>query len=212
MPHGARRRMVRTRFHMKTGPRPAGSSACKPAQTLGRGAAADIDPRFRGFEMWGSGGTGGLYNVQNSTPNAVLGRAESRWPEQARPDNPSFGGMAILLRELLDGTTISKWNWLTESTNTVMSPPGSLEQRPSLIPPPGDILATGAKRSSGARRLTMRFVSTQPRFPPRTASIRRCTIGNTASPSRGRMSGTTSRRTRAFSSATKCRRRRHRTS
>ena len=40
---------------------------------IGRGLALDVDPRFRGYEMWASGGTGGMYTAQRSTPNAVLG-------------------------------------------------------------------------------------------------------------------------------------------
>ena len=40
---------------------------------IGRGLALDVDPRYRGYEMWGSGPTGGMYTAQLSTPNSVLG-------------------------------------------------------------------------------------------------------------------------------------------
>ena len=43
------------------------------AGDIGRGLALDIDPRYRGYEMWGSGPTGGMYTAQLSTPNALLG-------------------------------------------------------------------------------------------------------------------------------------------
>ncbi len=92
---------------------------------IGRGVAADIDPRFRGFEMWASGGTGGLYNAQQSVPNAVLGpRALQVVPSKPGPINHVVWWTGDLLRELLDGTTISKWNWDTNSVNTILSPSG----------------------------------------------------------------------------------------
>ncbi|HKC88619.1 MAG TPA: rhamnogalacturonan lyase, partial [Blastocatellia bacterium] len=40
---------------------------------IGRGLALDVDPRYRGYEMWASGNTGGMYTAQLFTPNAVLG-------------------------------------------------------------------------------------------------------------------------------------------
>ena len=63
---------------------------------VGRGLAADIDPRYKGLECWAS--TGDLYNCKGYR---IGGR-------------PSQCNMAIwwdddLLRELLDGTTIQKY-------------------------------------------------------------------------------------------------------
>ncbi len=65
---------------------------------VGRGMAADIDPRHPGYEMWG--GTRNLFNAKG---------------EDIGP-RPNSQNMAIwwdgdLLRELLDGVTISKWDY-----------------------------------------------------------------------------------------------------
>ncbi len=91
---------------------------------IGRGLALDVDPRYRGYEMWGSGPTGGMYTAQQSTPNSVLGPRGV----QISPAKPSinFGVWwdGDLLRELLDGTTISKWNWLAGNTTALLAPPG----------------------------------------------------------------------------------------
>lgn len=67
-------------------------------QDVGRGMAADIDPRHRGAELWG--GSGGLRNVRGER----IGNA---------PRSVNFGIWwdGDLLRELLDGVTITKWDW-----------------------------------------------------------------------------------------------------
>jgi rhamnogalacturonan endolyase len=64
---------------------------------VGRGLAADIDPRYKGLECWAS--QGDLYNCRGMRIGA----------------KPSSCNMAIwwdgdLLRELLDGTSIEKYN------------------------------------------------------------------------------------------------------
>ena len=91
---------------------------------IGRGVAADVDPRFRGYEFWGSGGTGGMYNVQNVTANALLGPRAV----QVAPGKPSIN-FAVwwdgdLLRELLDGISIRKWDWNAGAEVPVLEPPG----------------------------------------------------------------------------------------
>jgi autotransporter-associated beta strand protein len=92
---------------------------------IGRGVAADIDPRFRGYEAWGSGSTGGLYNAQLWVPNPVLGpRALPVSASKPSQINHVVWWTGDLLRELLDGNTISKWNWNTDSVDTVFSPDG----------------------------------------------------------------------------------------
>jgi rhamnogalacturonan endolyase len=78
---------------------------------VGRGLAADIDPRHKGYEMWAS--RGGLYNAKG---------------EQIGTTKPSIN-FAIwwdgdLSRELLDGTTIQKWEYLTSTRTTLLSPAG----------------------------------------------------------------------------------------
>jgi autotransporter-associated beta strand protein len=91
---------------------------------IGRGLALDVDPRYRGYEMWASGSTGGMYTAQLFTPNAVLG---SRGVEIAS-GKPSinFGVWwdGDLLRELLDGTAITKWDWLAGNTTGLLSDSG----------------------------------------------------------------------------------------
>ena len=68
---------------------------------VGRGLAMDIDPRHKGYECWASGeGLGGLYSCK--------GRKIS----DAKPRSCNMGVWwdGDLLREILDGTTISKWD------------------------------------------------------------------------------------------------------
>jgi rhamnogalacturonan endolyase len=69
-----------------------------PGADVKAGLAADIDPRYKGYELWG--GPGGLRMVQG---------------EQIGPA-PRSTRFAIwwdgdLLRELLNGGTVTKWNW-----------------------------------------------------------------------------------------------------
>ncbi len=79
------------------------------APDVGRGCAVDLDPRYPGAEMWGSGGprVRGLYNVKG---------------EKISERNPSSCNFAVwwdgdLLRELLNSNRIDKWNW-TDGTET----------------------------------------------------------------------------------------------
>ena len=76
---------------------------------VGRGIALDIDPRYLGAESWSS--RGGLY-AANGTQIST-----------ARPGPMNFGVWwdGDLLRENLDGTTISKWNWLTSTSSTLLA-------------------------------------------------------------------------------------------
>jgi len=69
-----------------------------PGVDVTAGLAADVDPRHRGYEAWG--GPGGLRDARGQE----IGPA------------PRSTGWAIwwdgdLLRELLSGGTIAKWNW-----------------------------------------------------------------------------------------------------
>lgn len=90
--------------------KPDGSEA---SPDVGRGVAFDIDPRHPGAEMWGSGGPllRGIYNVKG-------GKISEK--------NPSSCNFAVwwdgdLLRELLNGNAISKWDWQTETTNPLFT-------------------------------------------------------------------------------------------
>ncbi|WP_266366994.1 rhamnogalacturonan lyase family protein [Tellurirhabdus rosea] len=79
---------------------------------VGRGIAADIDPRYRGAEAWGS--VGGLYSAKGEL---IPGSKPSQM-------NFAIWWDADLTRELLDRTTISKWNWTTGRAETLLSPEG----------------------------------------------------------------------------------------
>jgi autotransporter-associated beta strand protein len=91
---------------------------------IGRGLALDVDPRYRGYEMWGSGPTGGMYTAQLSTPNSVLGPRGVAISSAKPSINFGVWWDGDLLRELLDGTTVSKWNWLAGNTSPLLAPAG----------------------------------------------------------------------------------------
>lgn len=81
------------------------------AQDVGRGLAADIDPRHPGMEVWGS--RNGLFTSTGQELSAKPG-----------PTNFAIWWDGDLLRELLDGTTISKWNYQAGTISTLFSPSG----------------------------------------------------------------------------------------
>ncbi|ATC63455.1 hypothetical protein CMV30_05525 [Nibricoccus aquaticus] len=80
---------------------------------IGRGVAGDIDPRYLGYEMWAS--RGGLMAANGTQISA------------SRPGQMNFMSWwdGDLLREILDGTTISKWNWTTNNSTTLLSATGA---------------------------------------------------------------------------------------
>lgn len=76
---------------------------------VGRGMAADIDPRYPGYELWGSRG-GNVYDskgvsIGTSMPSMNFGI----WWD------------GDLSRELLDGTRLDKWNTATNSTSRLFT-------------------------------------------------------------------------------------------
>jgi len=73
------------------------------SRDIGRAMAADIDPRYKGYEMWSA--AGGLYN------------ASGLQVATTHPSSMNFGIWwdGDLLRELLDGTSIYKWDYLTNT-------------------------------------------------------------------------------------------------
>ncbi|MDW7694203.1 carbohydrate-binding protein [Flammeovirgaceae bacterium SG7u.111] len=76
---------------------------------IGRGVAMDIDPTHLGYEAWAS--RGGL--------NAADGTQIST----SRPGQMNFASWwdGDLLRELLDGTTISKWDYTNFTSSPLLS-------------------------------------------------------------------------------------------
>ncbi|GBC99806.1 Rhamnogalacturonan endolyase YesW [bacterium HR17] len=69
---------------------------------VGRALAADIDPRFRGYECWAAGG--GLWGK-------VWNCKGERIADAQLPVNMAVWWDDDLLRELLDDTVIAKWDW-----------------------------------------------------------------------------------------------------
>ncbi len=87
----------------------------KASPDVGRGVAMDIDPRHKGYEMWASGrGLSGLWNVKGETI------------AERKPRSCNFGVWwdGDLLREILDRTTISKWNWQDQTETTLIEARG----------------------------------------------------------------------------------------
>ena len=80
-------------------------------EDAGRGLAADIDPRHAGAEMWG--GPGGL----RTSRGEPIGPAP-------RSANFAVWWDGDLLRESLDRTTISKWNWEEGRLTTLFTAEG----------------------------------------------------------------------------------------
>ncbi|MET0355307.1 MAG: rhamnogalacturonan lyase [Cellvibrio sp.] len=76
----------------------------------GRGVAADIDPRFPGTENWASNSSS-LHNVKGEVIAPV------------RPKQMNFAVWwdGDLLRELLDGNMVSKWDWKENKTNPLLT-------------------------------------------------------------------------------------------
>jgi autotransporter-associated beta strand protein len=110
---------------------------------IGRGVAFDVDPRYRGYEMWASGGTGGMYTAQLTTANAVLGPRGVEISSGKPSLNFAVWWDGDLLRELLDSITVSKWNWLTSTTSSLLAPGSAVASNNSTKATPnlsGDIL------------------------------------------------------------------------
>lgn len=82
-------------------------------EDVGRGMAADIDPRYAGAECWG--GPGGTYRSNSG---------EEIYPQKPNSCNFGIWWDADPLRELLDHTSITKWNWINMTTDTLFSPQG----------------------------------------------------------------------------------------
>jgi rhamnogalacturonan endolyase len=95
-----------------------------PGVDVGAGLAADIDPRYRGYEAWG--GPGGLRNS----------RGESVGPA---PRSSSFAVWwdGDLLRELLSRSRVTKWNWETSRETMLDQFVSGAGRYPCLV---GDII------------------------------------------------------------------------
>ena len=101
-----------------------------PGVDVGRGLAADIDPRYPGYEFWGSSAVG-LVDTQG----------------QRISDVPSSTNFAVwwdadLLREIEDSNWISKWDWDSATLTRLLTATGSSSNNGSKATPvlSGDIL------------------------------------------------------------------------
>jgi len=76
----------------------------------GRGLAMDIDPRHRGYECWANS-SDGLYNC----------RGEKISQAKPRSCNMGIWWDSDVLREILDGVTIDKWDHVTGTQTRLLS-------------------------------------------------------------------------------------------
>lgn len=82
-----------------------------PPADIGRGTAADIDPRYPGYELWCS--AGGVYNVQGQEISAATPSV-----------NYKIWWDGDLLGELLDVNYIDKWDYFNGSNNRLFTAEG----------------------------------------------------------------------------------------
>ena len=99
-----------------------------PDVDIGRGLSADIDPRHLGEEMWG--GSSGLRTCQGE-----------RIGDAPRSANFAIWWDGDLLREILDRTRISKWNWTNATLEPLLTADGATSNNGSKATPvlSGDI-------------------------------------------------------------------------
>jgi rhamnogalacturonan endolyase len=101
---------------------------------VGRGTAADIDPRHPGYEFWGALSdltlpAAGVWNVDGTKVSTKVPSVNFRiWWD---------GDVGA---ELLDGTVIDKWNPDTETTTRLFEPAGVVSSWRSAPPFYGDVL------------------------------------------------------------------------
>jgi len=83
----------------------------KTTKDIGRGMAADIDPRYKGAEVWADGS---LYTAKGQKLGTTL------------PSSTNFGIWwdGDLLRELLDSNRIDKWNYTNSTTVNLLTASG----------------------------------------------------------------------------------------
>jgi len=79
----------------------------------GRGVALDIDPRHRGYECWANN-SDGLYNC----------KGEKISDSKPRSCNMGIWWDGDVLREILDGAAIDKWDYANGTTNRLFTAEG----------------------------------------------------------------------------------------
>jgi rhamnogalacturonan endolyase len=77
----------------------------------GRALALDIDPRYKGFECWVAGaGITGLFDCNGN-----------KITERTPPCNMGIYWDGDVLSEILNGTTVSKWDYENSETKTILN-------------------------------------------------------------------------------------------
>jgi rhamnogalacturonan endolyase len=94
-----------------------------PGIDVGRGLAADIDPRHAGYELWS---------------NAAIGLLDARGTRIS--DAPASVNFAVWwdadpLREILDGNWIAKWDWKTGRLDRLLTATGASSNNGSKATP-----------------------------------------------------------------------------
>ncbi len=84
-----------------------------PGRDVGRGMAADIDPRTPGYEFWGAAEVGLLDGQGNRVSNSPTSVNHAVWWD------------ADLLREIEDETWVSKWDWNTATLTRLLTATGA---------------------------------------------------------------------------------------
>jgi rhamnogalacturonan endolyase len=93
---------------------------------VGRGVTMDIDPKHKGCECWAAGNRiSGLYNCKGE-------KISDRRP---RSCNFAVWWDGDLLREILDRTTISKWDWEKETEKVLLAASGCSSNNGSKATP-----------------------------------------------------------------------------
>ena len=129
---------------------------------IGRCMAADIDPESPGVEMW-SGSTGGIRNIRGELVAGFV---------RGLSTNMAVWWDGDLLRELLDGTRVTKYNWLEKCCDLIFNPEGVVsnngtKSNPCLV---ADILGDWREellfrtRDSQSLRLYVSTIPTDYRF------------------------------------------------
>jgi rhamnogalacturonan endolyase len=101
-----------------------------PGGDVGRGLAADIDPRHRGDEFW------------TNAPVGLLDAAGTRIADAPPTVNFAVWWDADPLRELLDSNWIGKWDWKTSAVSRLLTATGAASNNGTKATPAlsGDIL------------------------------------------------------------------------
>ncbi|MFT4089176.1 MAG: rhamnogalacturonan lyase [Asticcacaulis sp.] len=98
--------------------------ATSAEKDTGRGVTADIDPRYVGAEAWASN-SGNLYNAR--------GRVIS--DKRPRQMNFAIWWDGDLLREILDGNKIYKWDWEAGESRVILDAKGASSNNGSKSTP-----------------------------------------------------------------------------